>query len=107
MYGWFEENSSATTQPVAKKRPNELGLHDMSGNAWEWCHDWWGPYKDKSETNPQGPNEDGFFKVLRGGSWNYSFNECRVGTRDFFSPDGRHNDFGFRVVMDEDAAAGN
>jgi formylglycine-generating enzyme required for sulfatase activity len=75
----------------------------MSGNAWEWCHDWWGTYKDKSETNPQGPDGDGYFKVLRGGSWNYSLNDCRVGTREFFSPDGVHNDFGFRVVMDEDA----
>ncbi len=108
MYGWFEENSGATTQPVAKKRPNELGLFDMSGNAWEWCHDWWGAYQSKKETNPQGPDGEGYFKVLRGGSWNYGFNDCRAGIRDFFSPDGRHNDFGFRVVMDEEGkTAGN
>lgn len=107
MYGWFEENSSATTQPVGKKRPNELGLFDMSGNAWEWCHDWWGPYKNRSEVNPQGPDGNGFFKVLRGGSWNFAFNDCRVGIREFFSPDGHHNDFGFRVVMDEEASTGN
>jgi formylglycine-generating enzyme required for sulfatase activity len=101
-YGWFEENSSSTTQPVAQKRPNELGIYDMSGNAWEWCHDWWGPYTEKAENNPQGPDGDRYFKVLRGGSWNFGFNDCRIGTRDFFSPDGRHNDFSFRVVMDED-----
>jgi sulfatase modifying factor 1 len=107
-YGWFEENSGSTTQPVAQKRPNELGLYDMSGNAWEWCHDWWGVYQAKDETNPQGPEGDNnYFKVLRGGSWNYSFNDCRVGTRDFFSPDGRHNDFGFRVVMDEERTSAN
>ncbi|MFN9709879.1 MAG: formylglycine-generating enzyme family protein [Bacteroidota bacterium] len=101
-YGWFEENSNATSQPVAQKRPNELGIYDMSGNAWEWCHDWWAPYIDKPQTNPQGPDGDKYFKVIRGGSWNFAHNDCRIGTRDFFSPDGRHNDFGFRVVMDED-----
>ncbi|MBU6158861.1 MAG: formylglycine-generating enzyme family protein [Bacteroidetes bacterium] len=104
MYSWFEENSNSTSQPVAKKRPNELGLYDMSGNAWEWCLDWWGPYSEGKKINPQG-KEEGFFKVIRGGSWNYSFNDCRVGARDFFSPDGRHNDFGFRLVLEESAAS--
>lgn len=103
MIGWYEENSNFGTQPVARKRPNELGLHDMSGNVWEWCLDWYGPYTDAAVTDPQGSTTNQYFKVLRGGSWNYVQEGARVANRNFFSPDSRLNDFGFRVVMEEDA----
>ena len=99
--GWYDENSNAGTQPVAQKRANELGIFDMSGNAWEWCQDWFGTYTQDPQTNPQGSETTQYFKVLRGGSWNYFLSGCRIGDRSYFSPESRLNDFGFRVVMED------
>ena len=105
--GWYDENSNAGTQPVAQKRPNELGIFDMSGNTWEWCQDWFGTYPSEPQINPQGSETTQYFKVLRGGSWNYVLSGCRVGDRSYFSPESRLNDFGFRVVMEDAPGANN
>lgn len=95
---WYENNSGSATHPVKGKQANELGLYDMSGNVYEWCEDWKGEYDNSSQTNPKGPSS-GSTRVYRGGSWFIFEMDCRVSSRNDFSPDGRASFFGFRLVL--------
>jgi formylglycine-generating enzyme required for sulfatase activity len=70
QYAWFDKNSGGQTQPVGAKKPNAWGLHDMHGNVWEWCADWFSStyYQTSPEVDPTGPGW-GSHRVYRGGSW--------------------------------------
>ena len=87
------------TSPVGSFPSNALNLFDMAGNVWEWCFDWYEPkfYKHSPEENPNGPNR-GAFRVLRGGSWEYTWWNCRTSTRGRNSSDDASGDIGFRIV---------
>ena len=97
--GWFADNSGGSTHPVKQKAPNSLGLYDMSGNVWEWCHDKYGGYKRINGIDPHGALR-GNDRVLRGGSWRDKANYCRVSARSFFAPINSYNGYGFRLALD-------
>jgi formylglycine-generating enzyme required for sulfatase activity len=90
--------------PVGKFAPNAYGLHDMSGNVWEWCSDWYADdyYLKSPRDNPTGP-ATGTNRVIRGGSWMCSENYCnnyRVAGRSKTTPDTALNNLGFRCAKD-------
>ncbi len=85
--------------PVKSYGPNAFGLYDMSGNVWEWCQDWYGPYDVNQTVNPTGP-ESGSDKVRRGGSWYGTGQRCRCGNRNFSHFANRYQTTGFRLVKE-------
>ncbi len=99
-YAWTKENSNEKTHVVGTKKPNGLGIYDMSGNVWEWCQDKYGDvwYEESDRNNPVGPMS-GSIRVSRGGSWYYSAGFARAAYRFSDSPDYRSNILGFRLVL--------
>ena len=97
---WYDGNSGSTTHSVKTKKPNELGLYDMSGNVWEWCQDRYGNYSSNAQTNPTGPGS-GSRLVSRGGSWGDNAWSCRSSRRNSNSLGDRRDCLGFRLVLSE------
>jgi formylglycine-generating enzyme required for sulfatase activity len=96
---WYQGNSDKQTHPVEEKKGNELGLYDMSGNVYEWCHDWYesGYSINASLTNLTGPNS-GASRVVRGGNWGNTAQNCRVVNRGSVTPGDSGPGLGFRLA---------
>jgi len=99
--GWIAGNADNRTHPVGQKKPNELGLYDMSGNVWELCSDWWAPsyYKRSTVANPRN-DKKALFRVARGGSWRSEEFRCYSKARNRNVYDHHKQNGGFRIVLD-------
>lgn len=97
---WYLSNAGNKIQPVGQKESNSLGIYDMSGNAWEWCNDWYDKnyYAQSQKINPTGPSS-GALRILRGGSLkNYQWS-CQVHYRYRNAPDYFDTNIGFRLAL--------
>lgn len=92
--GWYKNNSNQHAHAVGERQPNELGIYDMSGNAWEWCLN----ESLKSDTD---------FCVHMGGSWYAGEQPCQLDARYGNVPTHFSNSVGFRIVFPFDTILNN
>jgi len=96
---WYYNNSDNSPHPVGLKLPNELGIHDMSGNVWEYCWDFYDEnyYSQSPQQNPAGPSS-GNSHVIRGGSWTDDAVFNKVYYRNYYENRARGSNVGLRIV---------
>ena len=90
---WYAQNSGSISHIVGTKLPNELGIYDMSGNMWEWGYEWYSGY-------------EGSYRYLRGGSWDYDADSCRVDFQTGGFPFYRQYVVGLRVCRSGQPGSG-
>jgi formylglycine-generating enzyme required for sulfatase activity len=97
---WYAENSGGRTHEVGTKQPNAWGLHDMHGNVWEWCLDWYdeGYYARLPNSDPVN-TAAATNRVKRGGSWFNVASYVRSAFRNRYWPDGTYIFLGFRACL--------
>ncbi len=99
-YARFGQSGSEGTVPAGQGKSNAWGLYDMHGNVTEWCADWYAAsYGGLPSADPTGP-KSGQTRVVRGGCWGNSADDCRAAARKGFTPDSRTAYRGFRIVVE-------
>jgi formylglycine-generating enzyme required for sulfatase activity len=100
--GWYSNNSSGRTHDVKSKKPNELGLYNMSGNVWEICEDYKNPYSKDDAINPVSTKvSKNKNRVRRGGAWDSEdYNQLRISYRRRLETDAHFESVGLRLVLE-------
>ncbi|MBF0379576.1 MAG: SUMF1/EgtB/PvdO family nonheme iron enzyme [Magnetococcales bacterium] len=98
---WYFNNSKGSRQPVGMKKANKLGIHDMSGNVWEWVQDSYSKtaYSNHSLNNPVN-NFGSNTHVIRGGSMKYDANSARCASRFHQPAKSISDNVGFRIIRE-------
>ena len=96
--GWTNNCSGNWSHPVARKKPNELGLYDMTGNASEWCEDNYAPYEIGTPPDPC-VRDTGRYKIVRGGSYDECIANSHISVRRWYLPETSHGYIGFRLAL--------
>jgi formylglycine-generating enzyme required for sulfatase activity len=106
VFAWSDQDVDcgyAETSPVGAfpLGTSPFGIEDMAGNVWEWCLDYYEPYRGGLKLNPRGPTS-GAKRAYRGGSWKSRFSSLRTTARGSNTPSFSCNDLGFRIVCECD-----
>jgi unsaturated rhamnogalacturonyl hydrolase len=102
---WYRPNGDMKTHPVGLRKPNELGIYDMSGNVWELCRDWYEKnfYRHSTDENPVQLKKR-LYRLVRGGSWRSEEQRCQIRARNVDVYDHHISNGGFRLVLDANEA---